>query len=455
MGSARHNDPAQLFPDERSPAHNEESTSQAPREGSSGSYSKYQYRTPDAQDIDRSLDAAQRGGDQFFFISFAWSTGNALADEQDYEQAARCFERMIHAAKEMKEPLLIEVSQVARDLCDALILGQVAEKDLLSAHKRLNRSLFQVDESDVSFARNALHANKKALTPPRKLTATSSIAPEEMPPFILRTAKGSEVPIDPDVISLQVHFFGRFEVCHRDEKLSLGQNNKALAILKYLMSRKSRSVSQDGLIEWLWPDSGLRKARWSLNSAIYSLRSTLGHELSSAATSDYVLLKSGYYHLAPKLQISSDVEEFDDRYERGRLLERSQQKPQAIGEYEKALELYEDDYLTEDFYEDWTMIERERLVNSYIDMLGRVSHYYTEEGQLQRSIQYCYQLLDRDPLHEESYRLLMRCYARLGLRTRALHQYQLCKQMLKCQYDIAPSSDTQSLYRSLMQGESI
>ena len=455
MSNAEHDGSTQRFSDRRLPDTSEESVSRASEEDVSGSYSKYQYPTLDPDDIERTLDAAQRGVDQFFFVSFAWSTGNALSDKHDYEQAAKFFERMLQAATEMEEPFLIELARVARDLCDALLGEKAAEKDLHLARQRLNQSLFQVNEEDVGFAQDALHANRKALSPARKPTVISPVDPAVPPPTVLPTAESREASVDPGVISLRVRFFGRFEVYYRDESLSLGQNNKALAIFKYLLSRKSRSVSQDYLIEWLWPNSGLRKARWSLNSAIYSLRSTLGEELSSAATSGYVQLKSGYYHLAPELRPSSDVEEFDERYERGRLLEKSGQPLQAIGEYEKALELYRDEYLTEDLYEDWTMIERERLASSYVDMLNRVSHYYAENGQLQRSIQVCYQLLEKDPLHEGSYQLLMRCYARLGLRTRALHQYQLCEQILKRQYGMEPSPDTQDLYKSLVRGESI
>ena len=455
MDNKKRDDPAQWFSDGSLSDADEEVGSRVSKEGGSASYDKYQYQTPDADDIDRGLDAAQRGADRVFFISFAWNAGNALADKHDYEQAARCFERMLQAATEIEEPFLVRLSQVARDLCDALLGDKAVEKDLHLARQRFNQSLFQVDERDVDFARDALRANREALSPVRGLTAPSPINPAASSPTTLPAAESRGASASPVVVELRVRFFGRFEVCHRGEDLSLGQNNKALAIFKYLLSRKSRSVSQDYLIEWLWPNSGLRKARWSLNSAIYSLRCTLDRELSSTAASGYILLKSGYYHLASELRTSSDVEEFDDRYERGRLLEKSRQPSQAIGEYEKALELYRGDYLVEDLYEDWSMIERERLANSYVDMLNRVGRFYAENGRLQRSIQVCYQLLKKDPLHEESYQLLMRCYTRLGLRTRAIHQYQMCEQLLKRQYGLEPSPDTQNLYRNLIQGESI
>jgi two-component SAPR family response regulator len=108
----------------------------------------------------------------------------------------------------------------------------------------------------------------------------------------------------------------------------------------------------------------------------------------------------------------------------------------------------------EDLYEDWTMVERERLSNAYVDMLGRLAVHYMESGQPQEAIRACYKLLDKDRCHEDSYRVLMRCYVSLGLRDRALHHYRLCEEILLQEYGTAPSSETRSLYRSLLRGES-
>ena len=106
--------------------------------------------------------------------------------------------------------------------------------------------------------------------------------------------------------------------------------------------------------------------------------------------------------------------------------------------------------MVEDLYEDWTMVERERLSNAYIDMLGRLADYYYETDQHQKSIRACYRVLEKDRCHEESYRLLMRSYSRLGLRGRALRQYRLCERILRQEYGTSPSPETQALYLNLL-----
>src|SRR5215211_3185733 len=96
--------------------------------------------------------------------------------------------------------------------------------------------------------------------------------------------------------SLQARFFGHFELLCDGENMPLGRNGKALTILKYLLANRTRPVSQDHLMGWLWPDSNLKKARWSLNSAIHGLRKLLGRCPSSGGQSvSYILLEEGYY----------------------------------------------------------------------------------------------------------------------------------------------------------------
>jgi LuxR family maltose regulon positive regulatory protein len=149
----------------------------------------------------------------------------------------------------------------------------------------------------------------------------------------------------------------------------------------------------------------------------------------------------------------TDVEQFDERHEEGRRLEREGRPEEALAEYERAVELYGGDYLVEDLYEDWTMIERERLANAYVGMLDRLAAHYLEIGRIRESIEACYRVLEEDRCHEEGHRLLMRCYAKLGQRGRALRQYRLCERILGQEYGTAPSPETRSLRRSIMAGQ--
>jgi DNA-binding SARP family transcriptional activator len=252
--------------------------------------------------------------------------------------------------------------------------------------------------------------------------------------------------------ALRARFFGHFELLCDGEPVHLGRNGKAIAILKYLIANRRRLISQDHLMGWLWPESNLKKARWSLNSAVHCLRKILWSCPSSEGVS-YVVLEEGHYRLGPGVRVATDVDEFDERHEEGRRLESEGRHEEAVACYERAVGLYRGDYLIEDLYEDWTMIERERLANAYMDALGRLAARYMEAGRLGESIETCFRALEKDRCHEDSHRLLMRCYARLGQRGRTLRQYKLCERVLAQEYGTAPSPETRVLYGDLLADE--
>jgi DNA-binding SARP family transcriptional activator len=285
---------------------------------------------------------------------------------------------------------------------------------------------------------------------PEAVREAAEEAPSQRAP-----SRRSEAPAGvPARSSLRANFFGHFEVLCDEEPLPLGRNGKALTILKYLLANRARPVSQDHLMGWLWPESNLKKARWSLNSAIHGLRKLLGSCPSSSDSASHVLLEEGYYRLCPSVRVTTDVEEFEASYEEGLGLEKEGRLPEARAAFERAIGLYRGDYLVEDLYEDWTMVERERLVNAYVDMLGRLAAHAMEAGRYQESIRACYRVLEKDRCHEDSHRLLMRCYAQLGSRARALRQYRLCEEALGQEYGLSPSPDTQALYVNLLRDES-
>jgi LuxR family transcriptional regulator, maltose regulon positive regulatory protein len=113
-------------------------------------------------------------------------------------------------------------------------------------------------------------------------------------------------------------------------------------------------------------------------------------------------------------------------------------------------ELYRGEYLLDHLYEDWTMVERERLSNAYVDMLERLAVYYKQTGQIRESIRTSYRILEKDRSHENSHLLLTEAYALLGSYGRALHQYRLFKGGLKRVQGTEPSVETEERFERVL-----
>ena len=250
-------------------------------------------------------------------------------------------------------------------------------------------------------------------------------------------------------VHFHIRFFGNFGIFVDGEALPLGTNAKALAILKYLLAHRARSVSREYLMGWLWPESSAKKARWSLNSAVHALRKLSAGWTSQAPHAGFVAYEGGCYRLHPSLRVSTDVDEFDAHYEHGRRLAEQGRVHEAAIEYEAAVRLYRGDYLEEELYEDWTMVQRERLINVYVGALARLAGYYAETARYEEGLRVCYRILEKEPCHEGAYRVLMECNVGLGLPALAGRQYRLCEEILRRERGVSPSSETEALYRHI------
>jgi DNA-binding SARP family transcriptional activator len=114
--------------------------------------------------------------------------------------------------------------------------------------------------------------------------------------------------------------------------------------------------------------------------------------------------------------------------------------------------LYQGDFLAEDPYEDWCMLQREHLHNQYLDVAGQLARYYSVQGQYPAAIALCQKILGHDSSFEEAYRCLMECYAGQGQRHLAIRQYYTCVEALDAELDLPPSEETTALYEQIRSG---
>jgi DNA-binding SARP family transcriptional activator len=67
-----------------------------------------------------------------------------------------------------------------------------------------------------------------------------------------------------------------------------------------------------------------------------------------------------------------------------------------------------------------------------------------------------WRLLADDPCREDAHRLAMRCYMQRGQRAMALHQYHVCVDILRMEFDASPEAATTALFDQIrLQPESI
>jgi DNA-binding SARP family transcriptional activator len=236
-------------------------------------------------------------------------------------------------------------------------------------------------------------------------------------------------------------------------RLSIGNLNVKLpasrgnSVLKYILLHHKQAIPRDVLMEVFWPDAELETARNSLNVAMHNLRKAL----RSVLFLPVIVFEDGCYRLEHNLQVWLDVEEFERCIKAGVQLEARRQSSAAVREYEAAVSLYQGDFLEQNPYEEWTILDRERLRVAYLDTLDRLSQIYFWQEHYAACVTICQLLLARDRCREDTHCLLMRCYSRQGQHHLALRQYQICVEALQSELQVDPTTETKQLQESVRQ----
>ncbi|HMQ35169.1 MAG TPA: BTAD domain-containing putative transcriptional regulator, partial [Chloroflexaceae bacterium] len=255
----------------------------------------------------------------------------------------------------------------------------------------------------------------------------------------------------PGRASLAAYMLGAFRVSLDDRPVESWPSGRGRSVLKYLLTQRARPVPRDVLMDFFWPESAPESARNSLNVAIHGLRQSF----RAVTETPVVLFEQGAYRLNPELAIWVDVEEFERHVQTARQLEASGQLTAATTEYEIAIRLYEADFLSDDPYEDWPVLTRERLRVLQLEALDHLSQIYFAQGQYGTCSSLCQQMLAADSCREDAHCRLMRCYARLGQYPPALRQYQTCVEALRNELDVEPSPATVELSERIRRREPV
>lgn len=247
-----------------------------------------------------------------------------------------------------------------------------------------------------------------------------------------------------------VHMLGAFSMTIGDLTVKLPAS-RGLSLLKYLLLHHTQNIPREVLMDIFWPDAEPETARNNLNVAMHSLRKALRRVVFLPV----IVFEGGAYGLEPNLQVWLDVEEFEGCVKAGQRLESRDQLTAAVTEYETAISLYQGDFLEQNPYEEWTVLDRERLRVAYLDTLDRLSQIYFSQERYAACVTVCQLILTRDRCREDAHCILMRCYIRQGQYHLALRQYQICVEALETELEVKPSPETKQIYEKIRQRERI
>ncbi len=213
---------------------------------------------------------------------------------------------------------------------------------------------------------------------------------------------------------------------------------KVQALLAFLALPPGRPHPREKLACLLWGGMREPQARRGLRQALFTLRKAVAAEPPA-------LLAAGETVALNPSAVDVDVVEFERWAAEG--------TPAAL---ERATSLYRGDLLEglalqEAPFEEWLLAERERLRELALEALAKLLVHHRTAGATEAALRTALRLIALDPLQEPVHRSLMRLYAKLGRRSAALRQYQVCVGALQRELGVEPEATTKQLYQEILR----
>jgi DNA-binding SARP family transcriptional activator len=188
---------------------------------------------------------------------------------------------------------------------------------------------------------------------------------------------------------------------------------------RYLLAFRGGVARSEAIADALWPDRG-PSAIANVRYCIYKLREHLDDRSRSAPS--LILRSAGGYQIDPK-RLVVDVDIFQTKVAAGLAAHRAQRPHAADAALAEALDLYRDDFLSDDPYAEWAFTEREYLRGLAAKALSARARIALAEDRLEAASSCLLRLAQLEPFDSQVHQLLIGVCLRRGRRTEALRHY--------------------------------
>jgi DNA-binding SARP family transcriptional activator len=210
-------------------------------------------------------------------------------------------------------------------------------------------------------------------------------------------------------------------------------------LLRFLVCERWRIVPADVIGEAIWPHAGTAAPN-TVRHFVHALRDRLEPGRSGSARTSTVLCRRGGYGLDPN-RVWIDVDEFERHAVAGISALESGRRTAAREHLERAIALYQGDFLSDEPYAEWALMERDRLRAVASEALRALVDLATPPD----SVRYLEQLAELEPFDDDVHRDLVVAWLLMGRRSRAARHYESFRVRLMREFGELPGFELSDL----------
>lgn len=216
-------------------------------------------------------------------------------------------------------------------------------------------------------------------------------------------------------------------------------------LLAYLITNRHRAVTQNELIELLYPDDKSESPLSALKTLVHRARSAL-NKLGFADGKLMLQQALGGYQWNLNLPLELDVEVFEKLSEASKL---EGNRDAQLQSRLRAIDLYKGDFLADFGEETWTIPITSYYRYLYMDTVLLALEELMEQNRFSDVINVSQKAIGIDPYEERLYYQLVSALISTNQIPAAKTQYEKMTKLFYSEFGVTPSKELQSLYKKL------
>jgi DNA-binding SARP family transcriptional activator len=254
--------------------------------------------------------------------------------------------------------------------------------------------------------------------------------------------------------TIKVNMLGGFTVCDENDRVVVSDQNsrskKVLTLLEYLIFFRSREISQEEIIDLLWPDEEIDEPTNTLKTLLHRARASLDG-INGGSGKNLIVCRRGVYSWNSLYRTVVDVEEFEKLCK----LAETGTDSERLDYMLKALDLYKGDFLPKASGEMWVVSINTYYHSLYLKVAHEAVRLLREAGRHEEIINICQHAVTIDPFDEEMHLAMIRALIANNMQQAAMNHYNNVTELYMDKFGITPSSEMTALYKEIVKASNV
>lgn len=247
---------------------------------------------------------------------------------------------------------------------------------------------------------------------------------------------------------LKINMFGSFSLSYKNNTIDDNTNRfkKIWFLLEYLITFREKNISQNELIETLWPDEDLTDPANNLKTLIHRARTTLDG-IGFEKGKNIIRFSRGSYSWNNDLNFEIDAEIFSSILinAKGIKDERYRLEEELV-----AINMYKGTYLPKSSLEPWAVPISTYYHNLYLEAVYDAIKILSKEQNYKIISDICTKATLIDPYNEELHYEYILSLTKQNLHHEALNHYEFVVDMFYKQFGLNLSDKITKLYKNIL-----